>query len=93
MATVKDKAAAEAFVELLIGSPTVGCDNDGNEYQGAPHNPTIHAHLAAALGETLPIVAWRLFRAQRADVEAPKAKALAEYLRSVADHLAPSIEP
>lgn len=77
---VKDKRAAQAFVEALIGWTDVGVDHNGDNVS-RPTSPALRAHLEAVLGEFTPNYGT--------DGTAGRQAALASYLRSVADAIDP----
>lgn len=77
---VKDKGAAEAMVSAMIGWEAVGVDRNGDEVS-KPKAPEVRAHLEAVLGDMMPN--WER------DSRPGRLEALADYLRSVADAIAP----
>lgn len=77
IAEVRDATAATEFVQLLVGYKVIGVSQ--GEQVIVPCSRELRAHLAAALGAMMPTAAVGIMR--------DEALALADYLRSVADHL------
>ena len=74
---VVDKEAALALVDAIIGWEPVGVVD--NEEISRLKAPEARGHLCAVLGKQMPSSAWQMRR------NADQARALASYLRSVAD--------
>lgn len=83
--TVRDFAAACAFIDLLIGWEFVGAADDGPVERLV--SPRVRAHLDAALGSLCPGYAGGK------KLDHPEFNALAAYLRSVADAINPAGAP
>lgn len=77
---VRDRTAAEALIDAMIGWTAVGADSDGNEVSRKT-SPEVRAHLDAVLGENC--MNWG------GDTKPGRREAMAAYLRSVADVLSP----
>lgn len=77
MSGVRDKQAAIAFLNSVVGWEAVGVA--GDEEIVRARSPEARAHLEAVLGEDMPNYGFEL------NNNSKKAAAVASYLRSVAD--------
>ncbi len=82
MPKVRDKQAAIAFLNSIVGWEAVGVA--GDEEIARARSAEARAHLEAVLGEDMPNYGFEL------NNNSKKAAAIATYLRSVADAISPA---
>lgn len=77
-----DRTQADAFIDLLVGSKSLGVDSNGDEV-GAPISPEMRAFIVARLGDKTPLHAHHMRRSPE------MASRMAGLLREVADGISP----